>query len=205
MGGIGGKLVHPKGSRVPHKLFPSQNNVGSLVGDQSLHKVMFFGPLFGPNKGPGPPRAYLWGWGAPKMGSGVKHIKVRKSKTMQNPLVNAPNGAICCKLWPQTILGWGPQILGGNPSPQGRPLCPRGNPSALGANPLPLRQPLCPWGNHFPPGATPLQWGNPFAPGAIPSPWDTLAPGATPLPLGQPLCPLGNPSAPGATPLPQGL
>ena len=35
---------------------------------------------------------------------------------MQNPLVVAPNGAICCKLWPHTILGRGGSILkGGTP------------------------------------------------------------------------------------------
>ena len=43
---------------------------------------------------------------------------------MQNPLVIAPNGAICCKLWPQTVLGWGPQILGGNPFLLGNPSAP---------------------------------------------------------------------------------
>ena len=29
---------------------------------------------------------------------------------MQNPLVNAPNGAICCKLWPNPFWGWGAKI-----------------------------------------------------------------------------------------------
>ena len=47
---------------------------------------------------------------------------------MQNPVVYASNGAICCKLWPQTILG-----LGG---PK-RPVC---EPLALGAPPLPQRK-----------------------------------------------------------------
>ena len=91
---------------------------------------------------------------------------------MQNPVVVAPNGAICCKLWPQTILGWGAKILGSTP-------CPGATPSLQG-------QPLCLWGNPFAPGATPLTqgqllclWGNPFASGT------------TPLPQGQPLCPRG--------------
>ena len=67
------------------------------MGDQSLHKVMFFGPPFWAQKGPRAFQALALGLGAPKMGSGVKNIKVRESKTMQNPLVNAPNGAICYK------------------------------------------------------------------------------------------------------------
>ena len=117
-------MVHPKGSWVPYKPFPSQKILGNLVGDQSLHKVMFFGPPFWAQKGPRASQALDLGLGAPKMGSGVKNIKVGDSKTMQNPLVNAPNGAICCKLWPQTILGWGPQILGGNPFLLGNPSAP---------------------------------------------------------------------------------
>ena len=28
---------------------------------------------------------------------------------MQNPPVNAPNGAICCKLWPNLFWEWGPR------------------------------------------------------------------------------------------------
>ena len=58
------------------------------------------------------------------MWSGAEKTKVGECKTMQNPLVNAPNGAICCKLWPQTVLGWGPQILGGNPFLLGSPSAP---------------------------------------------------------------------------------
>ena len=49
------------------------------------------------------------------MGSGVENTKFAHRKTMQNPVVDIPNGAICCKLGPQTILGapplnpkWGP-------------------------------------------------------------------------------------------------
>ena len=132
-GRVWGKLVHPKGSWVPWKPFPSQKILGNLAGNQSLYKVMFFGPPFLGPKRPWASQGLPLGLGAPKMGSGVKNIKVRESKTMQNPLVNAPNGAICCKLWPQTILGWGPQILGGQPLPIGQPLCPWGNPLPQGS------------------------------------------------------------------------
>ena len=52
LGGFGGKLVHPKGSWVPYKAFPSQKFPGNLVGDQSLHKIMFSGPPFCAQKGP---------------------------------------------------------------------------------------------------------------------------------------------------------
>ena len=78
---------------------------------------------------------------------------------MQNPPVVAPNGAICCKLWPQTIFGGGAQILRGDTClwttllPQGQTLCPRGKPFAPRANPLPLGQPQSPKGNTLP-------WGN---------------------------------------------
>ena len=92
------------------------------MGDQSLHKVMFFGSPFwppkvplglpGPRCGVGAPKC---GVGAPKMGSRVKNIKVAYRKTMQNPLVVAPNGAICYKLWPKTILGWGHKFWGPHP------------------------------------------------------------------------------------------
>ena len=44
-------MVHPKGSWVPHKPFPSQKILGNLVGDQSLHKVMFLGTFLGPKRG----------------------------------------------------------------------------------------------------------------------------------------------------------
>ena len=56
---------------------------------------------------------------------------------MQNPLVNAPNGAICCKLWPQTMSGVGPNFgvdnwfksggqIGSNLRPWALPNCVRG-------------------------------------------------------------------------------
>ena len=80
---------------------------GNLVVDRSLHKIMFFGPpVLGPKNDPRllGPRCGAW---APKIGSGVKCIKVAGRKTMQKTLVVAPNGAICCKLWPKTILGVG--------------------------------------------------------------------------------------------------
>ena len=108
-------------------------------------------PLLGPKGPPGPPgprcgvRAPRCGVRAPKMGSRAKNIRVAYRKTMQNPPVNAPNGAICYKLWHQAVLGWGAQILGW-------PL-PMGDPKAPGANPLPLGQPQSPKGNTLP-------WGN---------------------------------------------
>ena len=64
---------------------------------------------------------------------------------MQNLVVNAPNGAICCKLWPNLFwrVGgqnlaqrrWGAHLPWGNPFGKGATPSPRGNPKAL-------RQPL---------------------------------------------------------------
>ena len=48
-------MVHPKSSRVL-KPFPSQKNVGNLVGDQSLHKNMFVRTPFLGQKSPRPSR-----------------------------------------------------------------------------------------------------------------------------------------------------
>ena len=131
-----------------------------------MDSAWFFGPPLWGQKGPRASQGLPLGFGAPKMGSGVKHIKVRESKPMQNPLVNVPNGAICCKLWPQTILGWGPKFWGATLShwattlPQGQTLLPQGQaPLPQGQTPLPLGQPLCPGGNPSAPGATPLHWG----------------------------------------------
>ena len=45
------------------------------------------------------------------MGSGVENIKVAHRKTMQNPLVDTPKGAISCKSWPKNISGWAGQNL----------------------------------------------------------------------------------------------
>ena len=36
---------------------------------------------------------------------------------MQNSLVVAPNGAICCKVWPKTVLGWGGAQIGERATP----------------------------------------------------------------------------------------
>ena len=82
---------------------------------------------------------------------------------MQNPLVVAPNGAICCKLGPNSFLGWGLKFWG-QPLALGQPLRPRGKPFAPGATPSPKGQPLCPraWGNPFALGATPLPLGQSF-------------------------------------------
>ena len=99
---------------------------------------------------------------------------------MQNPVVVASNGAICCKLWPNPFCGWGPQIwvvspcLGATPKPRANPVAPgatpklQGQPLCLGATPLPLGQPQSPWGDPYAPGATLKPWGNPKATGTPP-------------------------------------
>ena len=52
-------MVHPQGTSVPYKPIPSQKKLGNLSGDQSLHTVMFFGPLLWTQKG-GPKNITLW-------------------------------------------------------------------------------------------------------------------------------------------------
>ena len=75
------------------------------MGDQFFHKIMFFrAPLLCP-KGPRPSRGQNLGSGIPKMVPGVENTKVAYRKIMQNPMVGIPNGAMCCKLRPPTILG----------------------------------------------------------------------------------------------------
>ena len=124
-------MVHPKGSWVPYKPFPSQKLQGNLVGDQSLHKVMFFGPLFGPPKGP-------WAFLGQGVGSGLQ--KWVPGSTISKLVNEKP----CRTHWsmPQTepyvasygqvrFWGWGPQNWGWLPS-LGRHLCPRGNGVDLG-------------------------------------------------------------------------
>ena len=76
MGGFREILVHPRGSWVPWKPFPSKKLLGNLVGDQSLHKIKFFGSLVWLKNDP-------WAFGnpdldrgVPNMGSGVETIKV---------------------------------------------------------------------------------------------------------------------------------
>ena len=58
------KLVHPKGSWVPDKLFPSQKILANLAGDQSLHRAIFSGPILGPQKAPRPLGTQTWTWGS---------------------------------------------------------------------------------------------------------------------------------------------
>ena len=159
-------MVHPKGSWVPHKPFPLQKILGNLMGDQSLQKVMIFGPLFlGPKRAPGLP--------GPTSGVGGSKHGVRSQTYQSQGIKNhaeftgqCPKRSHLLRVMAPTILGWESQILGGNhsapgatPLTQGQPICPWGNPSAPGATPLPLGQPLCPLGNPFAPGATPLPQG----------------------------------------------
>ena len=185
-------MVHPKGSWVPHKPFPSQKILGNLVGDRSLHKVMFFGPPFWAPKGPQASQGLPLGLGAPKWGLRSNISKLGNQKPCRIHWSMPQTEPYVASYDPKPFWGGGPNFGGVNAFPLG-------NHSAPGATPLPLGQPLCPCGNPFAPGATPLplwqhlcHWGNPSAPVAIP------------LPLGQPLCPLGNPFPPGATTLPQG-
>ena len=46
----------------------------------------------------------------------LENTKVACRKTMQNPVVDNSNGAICCKLWPKTFLGHVPGKDEGNVS-----------------------------------------------------------------------------------------
>ena len=45
---------------------PRKKSWETSWGTNPSTKLCFWGPLFGPQKGPGPPRAYLWGWGLQK-------------------------------------------------------------------------------------------------------------------------------------------
>ena len=91
-----GEMATPKGFLGGVETIPLAKNPGETSwGTNPSTKSCFPGPHFGPKKVPqafGDPDPDL---GLQKWGPG--------SKTMQNPLVNAPNGAICCKLWPQTM------------------------------------------------------------------------------------------------------
>ena len=80
----------------PHgRPFPPQNHV---------FRVTCFSPkipspagtLQDPNLGPG----------SPKISSAIENTKLACQETMQNPVVDIPNGAICCKLWPKAISDW---------------------------------------------------------------------------------------------------
>ena len=74
---VGGrKLVHPNASWVPYKPFPSQKSLGNpRRGPIPPQSYAFRVPLWGPKRAPGLPGPRC-GVGAPKMGSGVKNIKV---------------------------------------------------------------------------------------------------------------------------------
>ena len=82
-GRVWGEIDTPKGLLGTIETLPLAKKLGNLVGDQSLHKVMFFRPPFGAPKGAadllgprcgfGAPKS---GVGAPKIGSRVNHFKV---------------------------------------------------------------------------------------------------------------------------------
>ena len=142
LGRVWGEIGTPKGFLGTMETIPLAQNPGKPRGGPiPPQSYLFRAPFWGPKKSPGLPRPTS-GVGGP----GSKNIKVRESKTMQNPLVNAPNGAICCKLWPQTILGVGAPNFGEQPLPIRQPLCPRGNPSAPGVMKA-SRRPLCGMGH----------------------------------------------------------
>ena len=106
--GFGGKRPCPKASWAPYNPFPS-------MGNHFLHKTIFCGSHFRSKKVPGPAgtlRCPNLGSGVPKIVPGVENTKVACRKTMQNPTVGIPNGAICCKLWPKTIFGGEPSLRG---------------------------------------------------------------------------------------------
>ena len=130
LGGIGGKLVHPKGSWVPYKPFPSQKILGNLVGDRSLHKVMFFGPPFLDAKtAPGLP--------GPRSGIGGYKNGVRGQKyqswTMKNPAESTgqcpkrghTQGHMLQVMANFVLVAGGHHFFsGGGSLPLGRSLCP---------------------------------------------------------------------------------
>ena len=75
------------------------------MGDNFFPNIMFVRAHMLAEKGPQPSRGSNLGSSVPKMVPGVENTKLAYRKTMQNPVVGIPNGAICCKLRPHTILG----------------------------------------------------------------------------------------------------
>ena len=73
--------------------FPPHKIIGNLV-EQSLHKNTFSGPPFSAKEVGQDLRGPRARPQASKMGCEVWNTNVGASKTMQDPLVNAPNGAI---------------------------------------------------------------------------------------------------------------
>ena len=99
-GRVWGEMATPKGFLGPLQTIPLAKNLGKPRGGPiPPQSYVFRAPFLGPQRAPGLPGP-ISGVGGSKNGSGVKNIKVAYRKTMQNPTVLAPNGAICCKLWP---------------------------------------------------------------------------------------------------------
>ena len=105
LGGFGRKRPCSKASWAPYNPFPFCRIPCNPMGDHFFHKTIFFQVPFSGKKGPRP----SWGpnlkSGVPKIVPRVENTKVACRKTIQNPVVGIPNGAICCKLGPKTILG----------------------------------------------------------------------------------------------------
>ena len=107
----------PKASWVPYNPFPSYRIPCNPMGSHFLHKTIFFWAPFLVQKGPrpsrNPPGSKSGIWGPKNRSRGRTYCtKVACRKTMQNPVVGIPSGAICCKLWPKTIFGRDP-VSGG--------------------------------------------------------------------------------------------
>ena len=119
-------MVHPKGSWVPYKPFPSQKIWANLVGDQSLHKVMFFGSPFWAPKGPPGlpgPRCGVWApkcvAGAPKMGLGQKYQSC-VLKNHAEPTGRCPKRSHMLQVMAPNHFGVGALNFGVNPLPLGQ-------------------------------------------------------------------------------------
>ena len=82
-----------------HKMIPSQIHFfrdAFLTPKRSRAKMLTLGPKIQSR--------------AQKSAPGHEKTKDAGWTTMQNPVLGIPNGAICCKLWPKTILKGHSQI-----------------------------------------------------------------------------------------------
>ena len=108
--GLGGNWYTQRAPGYHTNHSPRKKSGETSWGTDPSTKLCLSGPPFwAPKRAPGlpGPRSRVW---SPKMVSGVKHTKVAGRKSIQKSAVNAPNGAICCKSWPITILKRGAQI-----------------------------------------------------------------------------------------------
>ena len=105
LGGFGRKWPCPKASWAPYNPFPSDRIPCNPMGDHFFHTTIFFQAPFLVKKGHRPSRGPNLGSGGSLKSPRVENTKVACGKTIQNPVVGTPNGAICCKLGPKTILG----------------------------------------------------------------------------------------------------